>query len=615
MKKYLHSLLDEKSDPIVQEYLNYIKNGFPQAQGKKKDVLIIGAGMAGMVSASMLQQAGHNVTIVEANTRIGGRIKTFRNVEDAKNPENNKKYWEDNNLYAEAGAMRLPDFHEMVMEYCKQLNVPLEPFYYVSVDKKEALENKKDEYKKNGVNYPEKTFNSLLFVNYQQVIQNQYNEANADVNALLKYHLQENLDPNTKDPANPLNPNPDENQAASILLENALLPLKRFIAINPIKNWPVLIEKLGEFSMRRYLKEYTDYSENAIEMIGVIQNLESRMSYDFLQSFIEANIIKNDTVFWQVTGGTDVITESFYKEHNLAKITHLDTRVTDLYLNKETGKVKISTNIEIKRESDFYNKLGYTKHETAVHEKEYDEVIVTIPFSAFRMVHVWPEFSQEKRKAIRELHYDAATKVLVEFKERWWEKAPYDIVGGGTITDLSNRFMYYPSQDIGSEGHGLMLACYCWADDARKWDSMNHKDRYTYALDNIAVAHAPNDLDEQRRIKELAVFDPNSNDPEYVDGIKGAATVSWMQNPYAFGEAAIFSPGQLNLLQGAIEQPEWEGKAHFAGEHASLKHAWIEGAIESGIRAALEVNETPIELDENFKVKKTTVNPSNLELA
>ena len=77
------------------------------------------------------------------------------------------------------------------------------------------------------------------------------------------------------------------------------------------------------------------------------------------------------------------------------------------------------------------------------------------------------------------------------------------------------------------------------------------------------------------------------------DGIKGAATVSWMQNPYAFGEAAIFSPGQLNLLQGVVEQPEWGGKAHFAGEHASLKHAWIEGAIESGIRAALDVNETP----------------------
>ena len=77
-----------------------------------------------------------------------------------------------------------------------------------------------------------------------------------------------------------------------------------------------------------------------------------------------------------------------------------------------------------------------------------------------------------------------------------------------------------------------------------------------------------------------------------------------MQNPYAFGEAAIFSPGQLNLLQGAIEQPEWDGKAHFAGEHTSLKHAWIEGAIESGIRAALEVNETPVGMNAKTEAEK-----------
>ncbi|WP_378177365.1 flavin monoamine oxidase family protein [Aquimarina sp. SS2-1] len=581
MKTYLHSLLDEDNDPVVQKYLEYIKTGFPKPKGKKKDVLVVGAGMAGMVAASVLRESGHNVTIVEANTRIGGRVKTFRNTKG-------KKYWEDDTLYAEAGAMRLPNFHNMVLEYCKQLDVPLEPFYYVSVDKKEALKNKEEgyvNYEKDSAIFPKKTFNSFLYVNYQQVVQKEYYKKDADINKLLHYNVQTNKDPNV----------PDENQAANILLHNALQPLKDFIAINPVENWPKLIEKLGEYSMRRFLKEFTNYSENAIEMIAVIQNLESRMAYDFLQSFIEANIIKNDTVFWQVVGGTDVITESFYKKHELAEITYLDTKMTDLYLRD--GKVRISTEIEIKRDPAYYEKIGFEKQEVPVSEMEFDEVIVTIPFSAFRMVHVWPKFSQDKRKAIRELHYDSATKVLVEFKERWWEKDPYNIVGGGTITDLSNRFIYYPSQHINREGNGLMLACYCWADDARKWDSMSHKDRYIYALDNIAVAHAPDDLDEQRRIKSLSVFNPDApEDPEYVDGIKGAATVSWMQNPYAFGEAAIFSPGQLHLLQSAIEKPEWNGKAHFAGEHTSLKHAWIEGAIESGIRAALAVNETPVEL-------------------
>ena len=580
MKTYLHSLLKEEEDPIDKKYLEYIKKGFPERKGKKKDVLIVGAGMAGMVAASILRKSGHNITIAEANTRVGGRIKTFRNSEK-------KKYWEDESLYAEAGAMRLPDFHYMIMEYCKQLNVDLEPFYYVSVDKKEALKNKEEayeNYKKLSLTFPKKTFNSFLFVNYKQVRQKIYNESK-NINELLNYDLQRSLDPDVL----------GENQNAGTLLTSAMQPLIDFIAINPMENWPKLIDKLGEYSMRRFLKEYTNYSENAIEMIGVLQNLESRMSYDFIQSFIESNIIKNDTVFWQVIGGTDVVTEKFFAEHKLAEITHLDTKMTDIYLRE--GKVRISTEIEIKRDSFYYKKIGYKKQDVPVADMKFDEVIVTIPFSALRMVHVWPEFSQAKRKAIRELHYDAATKVLIEFKERWWEKAPYTIVGGGTVTDLSNRFIYYPSQDIDGKGHGLMLACYCWADDARKWDSMSHKDRYIYALDNIAVAHAPDNIKEQQRIKNLSVFDPKaSEDLDYVDGIKGAATVSWIQNPYAFGEAAIFSPGQLNLLQADIEKPEWEGKVHFAGEHASLKHAWIEGAVESGIRAALDVNETPIKL-------------------
>lgn len=35
--------------------------------------------------------------------------------------------------------------------------------------------------------------------------------------------------------------------------------------------------------------------------------------------------------------------------------------------------------------------------------------------------------------------------------------------------------------------------------------------------------------------------------------------------------------------------PLAEGALHFAGEHTSLKHSWIEGALESGVRVALKV--------------------------
>jgi monoamine oxidase len=254
-------------------------------------------------------------------------------------------------------------------------------------------------------------------------------------------------------------------------------------------------------------------------------------------------------------------------------------------------KVKIEVDIEVQRDPQFYEDAGFKALKTPVSDMEFDEVIVSIPFSALRHVYVTPQFKQQKRKAIRELHYDSATKILLEFREKWWQEAPYNIVGGGTITDFSNRFTYYPSNDLGSNGHGVVLASYCWSDEASRWDSMDDDDRYFYALKNLAIMHS-DDVKEQQRIIDLAVISSSIKDRKGKPGkLVGAATQSWMRDPYAFGEAAIFNPGQLQLLQRHIISTEWKGKAHFAGEHTSLKHAWIEGAIESGIRTALEVNE------------------------
>jgi monoamine oxidase len=53
----------------------------------------------------------------------------------------------------------------------------------------------------------------------------------------------------------------------------------------------VVIERFGEFSGRRVLKEQTLYSAEAIEMIVVLNNLESRLMTSFVQAFIELAII------------------------------------------------------------------------------------------------------------------------------------------------------------------------------------------------------------------------------------------------------------------------------------------------------------------------------------
>ena len=81
-----------------------------------KKVLILGAGMAGLVAAYELTQLGHDVTILEARMRPGGRCHTIREPFS-------------DGLYAEAGAARIPENHDLTLKYVKLFEVGLEPMY------------------------------------------------------------------------------------------------------------------------------------------------------------------------------------------------------------------------------------------------------------------------------------------------------------------------------------------------------------------------------------------------------------------------------------------------------------------------------------------------------
>jgi hypothetical protein len=85
-------------------------------RGSPKRVVILGAGLAGMVAGYELSQLGHNVTILEARMRSGGRVHTLREPFS-------------DGLFAEAGAARIPDDHDLTLKYLKLFDVPLEPMY------------------------------------------------------------------------------------------------------------------------------------------------------------------------------------------------------------------------------------------------------------------------------------------------------------------------------------------------------------------------------------------------------------------------------------------------------------------------------------------------------
>lgn len=100
----------------------------PAGIGRGKKITIIGAGMAGLVSAYELGKAGFSCTILEARSRPGGRNWTIRGGDKIVQTDGSQQaLWPTApHLYFNAGPARIPHHHHAVLDYCKQFNVPLE---------------------------------------------------------------------------------------------------------------------------------------------------------------------------------------------------------------------------------------------------------------------------------------------------------------------------------------------------------------------------------------------------------------------------------------------------------------------------------------------------------
>jgi monoamine oxidase len=104
---------------------------------------------------------------------------------------------------------------------------------------------------------------------------------------------------------------------------------------------------------------------------------------------------------------------------------------------------------------------------------------------------------------------------------------------------------------------------------ARRVAGMNEAERLAFVVDDVDKAH-----------------------PGLRPNLEGAVTKIWDNDPWTGGAYALPSVGQMTTLCSDIARPE--GHVHFAGEHTSGLTGWMQGALESGLRAAREVNEAQV---------------------
>jgi monoamine oxidase len=101
----------------------------PADHGAGRRVIVLGAGIAGMVAAFELRRAGYAVTVLEAQPHAGGRCRTLRGgdtVTELSGVTQRVGFAPD--LYVNPGPARIPHHHANLLRYCRAFGIPLEPF-------------------------------------------------------------------------------------------------------------------------------------------------------------------------------------------------------------------------------------------------------------------------------------------------------------------------------------------------------------------------------------------------------------------------------------------------------------------------------------------------------
>jgi monoamine oxidase len=307
--------------------------------------------------------------------------------------------------------------------------------------------------------------------------------------------------------------------------------------------WEEIVRRYDQYSLYEFLR-HKGWSDGAIEYYAVMNFVEADM-HNAVVEILREDLGKAYVEMQEIAGGMDQLPNAFFAQ--LQDCVRLGAEVFAIDQDPDGVTVRYKT------EANRFTARG-------------DFAIVTVPFPVLRTIEVTPDLSAPKRRAIRQLNYHGSTKILFQVRERIWETDD-GIMGGATVTDLPIRRLNYPTPDP-STTRGMLLASYTWGQDALQWGAMDEETRLEEALDDVERIHP--------RIR--AVYEAGTSH-------------AWYGDRWARGAFAMFAPEQQGALQADILRPE--GRLLFAGEHCSLYHAWIQGSIESALRAARAIHEAP----------------------
>ena len=470
-------------------------------------VLVLGAGMAGMCAAYELRKAGYKVQVLEYNDRPGGRNwslyggDTYTELGGA-----TQHVGFDKGLYLNPGPWRLPHHHYAILHYCKLLNVALEPFVQV--------------------NYAAYLHSTKAFGGKPR----RYREVHADFNGYVAELLAKSTRQNS--------------------LDQAVTREDREVLLEAMREWGALDRNyeyrkgLRTSDRRGWISDPGGGLSSVptpSEPIAMSELLQSRL----WDAIADGHIYEFQNTLFQPVGGMGMIGKAFGRE--LAGVISYDAKVIDIRQDERGVAVTYAN----------------TKTGEGPRQARADWCVCTIPASILGQIPM--NVGALMQEAIDALYYDAAIKVGLQFKRRFWEQDDA-IYGGISFTDQPNGMIGYPSADYLSSGKGVVLGAYTFGPDAFQYAAMAPEERIAKTVEYGANIH-----------------------PQYRAEFDNGVAVAWHRVPWTLGCAAHWTEDLR--AQHYDNLCAIDGRIVLAGEHASRLPAWQEGALLSSLDAVRRLHQ------------------------
>jgi monoamine oxidase len=409
-------------------YLGRIKlDGDPRGAS----VLVLGAGLAGMVAALELRQAGYKVKVLEFNNRAGGRNWSLRGGDSyTELGSATQKCQFDAGLYFNPGPWRIPYHHNGLLDYCKRLGVKLEPFQQL--------------------NHNAYLHSSNAFGGKPRRIREIKTDFQGHTSELLAKVVQKGQ------------------------LDELVTQEDREVLLESLRWWGVL-DKDYAYKASLITSEFRGYERDpggglgaepvAGEVIGLSDILQSRL-WRGLSAFAAYEF---QTTMFQPVGGMGRIGDAF--AHKVGDLITYNAKVTRIAQDEK----KVTVTYED------------TAHRGTKHQANADWCVCTIPLSILSQIEI--QVGAPMLEAIAAVPYASSVKIGLQFKRRFWEEDE-QIFGGISYTDLPIRQISYPSTDFNTTGKGVLLGCYTWnGANSFELTAMTPQQRLEHALDQGMQIH------------------------------------------------------------------------------------------------------------------------------